>query len=168
MNIENMLARQSEVDAKIMEKCELTLNELSSNLTLALCVELAELANEFQSFKHWKHDKVIDEARVKEELADCIAFSLAIINLYDVEDLDKTLVININEEEAENKDSKITYALSTAIRISNDISRCGDVIDVLLILLNLAVNTLNMSETDVEQAYMNKAQINIERQENGY
>ncbi|MBC1233655.1 dUTP diphosphatase [Listeria booriae] len=39
---------------------------------------------------------------------------------------------------------------------------------LLLILLNLAKNTLHFTEEEIEEAYMAKAKINMERQEEGY
>ncbi|MBC2370557.1 hypothetical protein HBP98_00930 [Listeria booriae] len=168
MNIEKMLEMQTQVDAKIMEKVEIDKPLLQNNLKLALQVEIAEFANELQSFKHWKHNKVIDDAKVKDELADCIAFALALINHYDIGNLNAELMLNTSEAESENKDSEITYSLLESLRISSDIWGQDDVVNILLILLNLAKNTLHFTEEEIEEAYMAKAKINMERQEEGY
>lgn len=58
MNIRKLLDEQKELDKEILKRAGIKEYPFR-NIKLALLVELGELANEWQGFKHWKKNKVI-------------------------------------------------------------------------------------------------------------
>ncbi|MBC2285881.1 hypothetical protein HCB69_16010 [Listeria booriae] len=173
MNIIKMLEMQNTVDTKILEKCKLSDDELFINLSIALVVEVAELANELQDFKHWKHSKKIDLIKTKEELADCIAFALALVNL------DKEVVTEndiqrnfkmIDQIAADPSGTDFNDRLSTTSYLLRGASQIEEYkrSSMLFSLITFGVVNLGMSLNEIEDEYMKKSQINIQRQENNY
>ncbi|WAO22056.1 dUTP diphosphatase [Paenilisteria newyorkensis] len=173
MNIEKMLEMQTQVDAKIMEKVDISSSDLEGNLYLALLVEMGEFANEIQDFKHWKHSKAVDMSKVKDELADCLAFTFALLNHNNItieqDEFEKNLeeLNNIVELRDNMKDDRIgsTFSLFESIyELGNDMDLRGLLYEF-IVFGNLA---LGLSLEEIEKAYMDKAKVNIERQEEGY
>jgi dimeric dUTPase (all-alpha-NTP-PPase superfamily) len=96
MEIRELLKKQEQLDAEIMKKFYdyghiISTNELLNDRLLALFTEVGEFANELGSFKYWKHYKVQDDKKIKEEFADILFFFLSIGNLleYTAEDIEK-------------------------------------------------------------------------------
>ena len=77
MNLQVLLLKQGLLDKSIRKRSG-NVPVIEEKMELALLVELAELANEVQSFKYWKLNKKVDESKMKEEWADCLHFALMI------------------------------------------------------------------------------------------
>ncbi|MDI4567847.1 MAG: hypothetical protein E7Y34_02065, partial [Mycoplasma sp.] len=80
INLENIYKLQKELDTKFELEFNYTPKELVDQRTLALIVELSELANEIAFFKYWKKNKNLNQDKINEEFVDGIHFfaSLAI------------------------------------------------------------------------------------------
>lgn len=68
---------QAHLDALICESNGIQIAEHNSEHILATIVELAEVAQEEQSFKYWKKNKEIDRAKLLEELSDVMHFIIS-------------------------------------------------------------------------------------------
>lgn len=76
--LRDIWAKQMELDRHIMEKAGKTREETLTARQLALIVEIGEFANELQSFKYWKHNKQIDQEKIKLEFVDMLHFMISI------------------------------------------------------------------------------------------
>ncbi|GGJ72928.1 dimeric dUTPase (all-alpha-NTP-PPase superfamily) [Anoxybacillus voinovskiensis] len=77
MDLSKLFEMQRELDERIVREKGLEGQNLLPNKILALQVELAELANEWQGFKHWKTNRQPKEGML-EEYVDCLHFVLSI------------------------------------------------------------------------------------------
>ncbi|MER2154751.1 MAG: dUTP diphosphatase [Solibacillus sp.] len=68
---------QARLDTLICESNGIQIIEHNSEHLLATIVELAEVAQEEQSFKYWKKNKEVDRAKLLEELADVMHFIIS-------------------------------------------------------------------------------------------
>lgn len=68
---------QARLDALICQSNGIQIIEHNSEHLLATIVELAEVAQEEQSFKYWKKNKAVDRAKLLEELADVMHFIIS-------------------------------------------------------------------------------------------
>ncbi|MER2031017.1 MAG: dUTP diphosphatase [Solibacillus sp.] len=68
---------QARLDALICESNGIQITKHNSEHLLATIVELAEVAQEEQSFKYWKKNKAVDRAKLLEELADVMHFIIS-------------------------------------------------------------------------------------------
>lgn len=90
MNLEEIFLRQKALDEKILQKSNsLRSEKLDSNYrfklaSIALLVELAEFANEIESFKYWKANKKDNSAKIREEFADALHFLVSFANEYKI------------------------------------------------------------------------------------
>jgi len=83
MKLETLLEKQKQLDFFIINTNNL--HELDpkvrlTNTTLAMMVEVAELANEIRSFKHWSKKPMSDKDVVIDEYVDVLHFFLSIAN----------------------------------------------------------------------------------------
>jgi dimeric dUTPase (all-alpha-NTP-PPase superfamily) len=88
MQLQELFNLQDKLDIEIMLNCaargmKLTDNEVLNSKIVALHTEISEFAQEVQSFKYWKQNKVQDEYKILEELADIYFFLFSITNQLD-------------------------------------------------------------------------------------
>ena len=163
-----MFPIQRELDNHILDKYpELKEEELFDKRTLALQIELGELANELpEVFKYWSHKKnKYDEAL--EEYVDCLHFILSLGN---------SLCCNRVEIQPSKSDDIVktfielqgiivvvrnAYHLQATMNAQNYYQRlCSE----FMYLGQL----IGFSWEQIEKAYMDKNNENYERQANGY
>jgi dimeric dUTPase (all-alpha-NTP-PPase superfamily) len=161
MNFKKLYELQKNLDDRIREQHNLQGVSLLSKKTLALNVEIGELANETRCFKYWSNRKVSDRDRILEEYVDCLHFILAIgiekeyddtpIELkstdYDMTEQFLALYIDIN-------DFMVCSSKDHYITLFEDFLSFG--------------KSLGFSEEDIEDAYVKKNNINHKRQDDGY
>lgn len=161
MNLKKLYELQKNLDDRIREQHNLQGVSLLSKKTLALNVEIGELANETRCFKYWSDKKASDRGRILEEYVDCLHFILAIgiekeyddtpIELkgtdYDMTEQFLTLYIDIN-------DFMVCSSKDHYITLFEDFLSFG--------------KSLGFSAEDVEDAYVKKNNINHKRQDEGY
>lgn len=138
---------------------------------LALIVELGECANEWRGFKFWSKDQTprtgipgFYNSPLLEEYVDCLHFILSIGNELHHYD-DKT---NIDFEK---EDRDITWHFHSLINVYSDLWNYGEIDEpygqIIKRFLDLG-ELLGFTYQEIEQAYLNKNEVNHARQENGY
>lgn len=181
LDITMLQKKQMEVDAIILEKCTLSKERLAKHLSIALAVEAGELANELGWFKHWKHQHVANPARVEEEFADCLAFTLALMNMYGqvYTEEDQALQERIHKDFSEfpmtvqgNIDDLSTLLFTSAsmsgIYEEEESEKDSYIKAFLGMLLVFGKRSLMMTDKNMELAYLRKADKSIQRQKQGY
>lgn len=168
MDLRALLEKQKELDNMILEKAGIK-EYPWLNMKLALLVELGELANEVQSFKHWKHNKNVNRERVLEEFADCFHFALSLENEFNQmldELIDNPNNFNISydavfpESYEGNEDFETSAILGAYEYVVSDK-------DYLMAIISMGM-CLEIDLEEMEQAYLKKHQENIRRQQEGY
>lgn len=160
MNLRGLLRKQEELDGIILERAGIKKYPYES-MKLALLVELGELANEVQSFKHWKQHKEINRGKVLEEFADCLHFALSLenqLNQIPDEMLDNPKLF-ITENKKHDKNINGVF-LKTYRLVVRDYP-------ILSLVIGLGLR-LGITLEEMEQSYLKKYETNIKRQQEGY
>ncbi|MCL6615525.1 MAG: dUTP diphosphatase [Anoxybacillus ayderensis] len=181
MNLRKLFEMQRELDERIVREKGLEGQNLLPNKILALQVELAELANEWQGFKYWKRNReprtVLTEipsyagipffadAKTRnpmlEEYVDCLHFLLSIGLESEIGTFtgDELMPIKMGTVEIQ----FITLFKAT-VTFLEDINYYPDMWELFLGLGEMLGFTWN----EVEEAYIAKNKINHQRQDGGY
>lgn len=132
---------------------------------IAMHVEFFEFVNELGFWKWWKQNHNLDRENVLDELADIMAFYLEIMLLTEnVEEKDE-MVNEIIENLSEYKKQDILEWVSTSIETG---AEKGHVV-VMAIAISLATKVFeDLTWEEIEEAYMKKSQVNIDRQKQDY
>lgn len=163
MNLKELLEKQKQLDTVILDRAGIKEYPFK-NIKLALLVEISELANEWQGFKHWKKNISMDREKLVEEWADCFHFALSLENElkqtseYILENIDT--VIEILDRDTElNRDVLEAFEMTYKYVTNEE--------NVLSTIIALG-RCLGISLNEMEQAYLRKHKENYRRQENGY
>ncbi|MFJ5621852.1 dUTP diphosphatase [Peribacillus loiseleuriae] len=164
MNITKLFEMQKSLDQHIEEKHGLHAADLIDKKILALFVELGELANETRCFKFWSLKGPSERKTILAEYVDGVHFILSLgigcnlqITSVDVK------TGHSSKENATAQFLKI-YASIQAFSMEQSQRNYENMFTDYLLLGNM----LGFSGEDVEQAYVEKNQINYERQKQGY
>lgn len=172
MNLIKLFEAQQLLDEHIVKKQGLKEIPLN-NMILALIVELGEMSNEWQGFKHWKVNKQ-PKPGLRGEIADVLSFLLAIGNmLHHRGGLEN---ICIFEEESIERNQyciydDITEQILALTSEFTDLWGFGEIDEgYSMVMTKFAVLTemLGFAWEEVEQAYFEKNNINHQRQEENY
>ncbi|MFE3573930.1 dUTP diphosphatase [Lysinibacillus sp. NPDC059133] len=153
-----LYAKQAELENFIADKHGIDIHDYLNEQQLAILVELAESANEWQGFKYWKLKKDVDREKLLEETVDVLHLILArgIVLGWQVATVKayKTTSITMQykslmQKIATDEESQKTYALAFNMYIG-------------------LVEMLGFTWQEVETAYAKKHQENIDRQNNDY
>lgn len=97
-DLTDLYIKQEELDLEIAKNHNITYSSTRHKRTLALLVELGELANATRTFKFWSNKKSESKERVLDEFADGLHFLLSLgidqgykVNSIEVEDDDNNL-----------------------------------------------------------------------------
>lgn len=166
MDLKMLLDKQNELDKTILDNAGLKEYPLQS-MQLALLVEVGELANEWQGFKHWKRNKEINREKLLEEFADCFSFALSLENY-----------LNQLKHDELHKMNREMSRLSREVKekgIKNDVIRAftgyfrvvsfGEGFLAGLLALGMC---LDISLDEMQKAYLKKNDVNWQRQQEGY
>lgn len=154
---------QKELDTYIENNHDLSKVNLFQQKHLALLVELGELANETRCFKFWSTKPRNDQQVILEEYVDVLHFlmSIGIENgfIYQTEG-------KIEQEETltESECFYQVYAKAVAYREKTTNENYQQLFWWSLQLGNL----LGFSDKDIQKAYLEKNQVNYQRQDQGY
>lgn len=85
VNLKELIPIQQKVNLKVREKMDRDVNP--EEFILAFNIELFEFFNAVGIWKWWKHNHKINQEKVLDELADCFAFFLSIVDQSDREKL---------------------------------------------------------------------------------
>lgn len=158
---------------------------------LALFTELGEFSNEIECFKHWKKNKRNDRDKRLDEFADCVHFTLSILNKMEEEvnehnegkeeDLVKPYVredmtfetfrqMSTEEIKKENENSTeelINCGLTSLFLEAYDLLCDLEMVAFLALLTNIMF-ILGYTSEELVEAYVTKNKVNYERQANNY
>lgn len=171
MNLTELFATQAKLDKHIADKHNLNESELFDERTLACLVELAEQANETQSFKYWKQNKDIDRGNESEELVDILHFLLSLGNLLKIE-VDESFTVDYLERAVKlenlNKQYISLFNLISNISLSEELKYKLHFYKHAFSLYIGLTEMLGYGWGFIEIKYHEKVEKNYERQEVNY
>lgn len=152
---------QGKLDEYINANHQLENKSLFNEKFLALLVELGELANETRCFKFWSTQESSERQIVLEEYVDNIHFllSLGIEKGYEFSAI-TTNATNYNKTE------QFNYVFRSAVRFYEQQTE-ENYMHMIESYLQLA-QQLGFDEQDIFNAYIEKNEVNYERQKSGY
>lgn len=161
MNIEKLFNMQRGLDRYIEEGHNLAGKDLFDQKTLALLVEIGELANETRCFKFWSTKRPSERNVILEEFVDGVHFilSLGIIAGFDQHK-------PAFEADAMDQTNQFILVMESvhAFRKEKTKSNYEQLMNQYFALGSL----LGFSPNEVEAAYIAKNEVNYERQKSGY
>lgn len=161
MNIQKLFVMQKELDLFI-ERTQNIDFDVFREKTLALLVELGELANETRCFKFWSTKGPSEDKVILEEFVDSIHFLLSLGIMKGYENLAQWPT-------DDRKDSLTELFLQTQqaiIEFSNDSSL--EKYEEIWKCYGAIAQVLNFEELNIIEAYISKNEKNYERQRTGY
>lgn len=161
--LEKLFQMQRELDSHIEEKHQLQNEDLFTRKTLALLVEIGELANETRCFKFWSVKPASEKQVILEEFVDGIHFilSLGIECGFHQENLllnAKISPLNVTEQ------FLAIYEKVNSFQKSKSLKDYRALFEFFLQLAGL----LGITNDEIIQAYFAKNEVNYQRQENNY
>ncbi|MDR5659160.1 dUTP diphosphatase [Serpentinicella sp. ANB-PHB4] len=161
MELHQMFYIQSQLDKKIAESNEIQGKDLTTEKILALLVELGELANETRSFKFWSVKGPSEREIILEEYVDCLHFILSI-------GLDKGYVISKVDLLDCHKEINELFCdvFEKTIQFKNELTE-ETYLDLFETFFALG-RKLTFKGDEILQSYLEKNQINHQRQNDGY
>ncbi|MGM0882538.1 MAG: dUTP diphosphatase [Bacillota bacterium] len=168
MKLEQLYEMQKVLDAKIIDEKGLRGIDLLPNTVLALQVELGECANEWRGFKHWSNDQQPRTNKMLVEYVDCLHFILSlglrlgITDKYKFEDLIQEFS-GVNEafRHTFNWLSSLDFVISNKMKT---VTCYSHMFNAFIALGKL----LGFTWEQIESAYIDKNEVNHQRQDNGY
>lgn len=161
MNWSKLFEMQRNLDAYIIENHQLENEFLFEEKILALLVELGELANETRCFKFWSTKEGAGREIVLEEYVDNIHFllSLGIEKQYEFK---KVEIIETSNHATE----QFNEVFRLAVKFYEEQSEIAyqELASGYIQLASL----LGFTEQDIMKAYIEKNEVNYERQKSGY
>lgn len=195
MNLQRLFELQRQLDERIVKEHRLEGQDLLPKKILALQVELGELANCWRGFKFWSKDQEprYEKVEIKvhgydgpgpdtrasieqyqtypllEEYVDCLHFILSIGNELNVN------MLELEEEQYFTEEDEIetfivinNYVTDLYFQKTRGCYREVDYQAVFWGLIGLGERFLGFTWEQIEQAYLEKNEVNHARQENGY
>jgi len=160
MNLIEFFNAQERLDKKVVEVHGLEGKNLAADVTTALKVELAELAQEIGFFKYWKLNKRDDKARQFDEWSDCFHFILSLGNKYGHSDRFSEVAVYEGEQEK-------PYNELFSYLFECDYSEVLSYYKAIGAMIAVG-QKIGMTEQDMETAYFTKNRVNYERLASGY
>ncbi|MEB2279689.1 dUTP diphosphatase [Lysinibacillus xylanilyticus] len=153
-----LYAKQAELENFIADKHGISIHDYLNEQQLAILVELAESANEWQGFKYWKLKKDVDREKLLEETVDVLHLILArgIVLGWQVATVKAYKTTSITMQYTSLMQKVVAYEESQKTYAAAFNLYAG------------LVEMLGFTWLEVEEAYMKKHQKNIERQKNDY
>lgn len=180
--IKELIEIQQKVNAKVKEKAtEAITNE---QFILAFNIELFEYFNAIGLWKWWKHSHKVDRVKVLDELADCFAFFLSLVD--NQNDLVK---LEGEEEIIEKVENEINFYLDALEKhaFETDFTKEEILIDLITYVgtdneaqgiytterfaIAIFIATIlfeKITWEEIVEAYKEKSRINIQRQVENY
>ena len=161
MKLEKLFKMQKELDDRIIKQHGLENKNLLPGTILALQVELAELANEWQGFKHWKVNPQ-PKPKMLEEYVDGLHFILSIGNELNFVHVCKDLKPIKNKSIIEQ-----FIFINTKVGILLTLHSIPNYLHIVQSFIGLG-EMLGFTWQEIEQAYLEKNKVNHLRQTEGY
>lgn len=181
-NIKELLPIQQEVNKKVREK--LDNQPEGDDYILAFNVELFEFLNAVGTWKWWKHNHTIKREVILDELADCFAFFLSVID-YENElalfsddlgfidrvesEIDGTLdALTKHRENTDFQSEDIINDLTKYIGTDNEIEPIPTIERFAIAIFIVVLLFDGITWDEITEAYREKSKINIQRQVENY
>ncbi len=161
MDIKELFRIQKHLDDKILMEHGLEGENLLQPKTLALLVELGELANETRCFKYWSKKGPSPKAVILEEYVDCLHFILSIGLHEGYTDLE------LEEREAKLTETALFLDIYNKTNQLQKTSTLEGYVDLFQHFLALG-KKMGFSWAEISEAYLKKNEVNHQRQANGY
>jgi dimeric dUTPase (all-alpha-NTP-PPase superfamily) len=162
VNLTKLYTMQRGLDAHIQNNHQLQEDNLSEKKILALLVEIGELANETRCFKFWSLKPPASKEKILEEFVDGIHFILS---------LGIECGFEKNELELDSTNShSLTELFLSVFDCVNKFRAVQSFrnFEVLFSEYISLATLLGFSSQEIEEAYIQKNEVNYERQQNGY
>jgi len=163
MNTEMLFKMQKELDRHIESQHGLEEEDLFDRKVLSLLVEIGELANETRCFKFWSVKPSSDIEVILEEFVDGVHFILSIGIECGFEDI---CAIDSAICDESNTSSQFLAVYESVQKFRRSRMR-DDYIHLFASYMKLA-EQLGLSESQIQQAYIQKNEVNYDRQRKGY
>lgn len=163
MNTEKLFMMQKELDKHIETQHGLMEEDLFDRKVLALLVEIGELANETRCFKFWSVKPSSEKAVILEEFVDGVHFILSLGIECGFDHITSIFPAENSETNVSNQFLKIYESVQNYRKSRSK----EDFIFLFESYLKLA-ELLGLDESEIEQAYIQKNEVNYERQRKGY
>lgn len=162
MNFKKIIEQQKKLDKAIIDAHSIKIGteEINEKMIVALFTEIAEFANEVQSFKYWKKTKQINYENMLEEYADGLHFLISFAIKHKSHEIIEAKIYY------EDINKQFIKMFSSIEKLSNQISK-NNIEESIAIYLGLA-KLLNINDDQIEQAYLLKNKKNFERIKNNY
>ncbi len=163
MNLTHLFEMQQQLDERIEREHGLEEESLFERKVLALFVELGELANETRCFKFWSRKPASSKDVVLEEYVDGIHFILSL-------GIEKNLHLESYNIEFPTDKRELVSEFMKIYAVVHDFSenpKRETYHKLVLAYLTLG-QALEFTFEEIEQAYLQKNNINHERQNRGY
>jgi dimeric dUTPase (all-alpha-NTP-PPase superfamily) len=163
LQLETLFQMQQALDNHIEEKHQLQQEDLFSRKSLALLVEIGELANETRCFKFWSVKPSSEKEVILEEFVDGIHFILSL----GIEcGFHQTLKEVIEDAPALNITDQF-HVIFERVHIFHKSKSLKDYLLLFEAYLQLAA-LLGITNEEIVDAYFTKNKVNYQRQENNY
>lgn len=167
INIKNIIKMQTDLDKLVFQNNQTNYNKTHFFRKLAILVEIGEFSNELKIFKFWSKNRKIDTTKVLDELVDILHFLLSSLIAA------KSTIVKIQvtipkkgKPEQYNKEltKKIIKFFNQIVCAANNPTEISKAISQ---LINIGL-TIGFNWKTIENAYIKKNFVNIERQKNNY
>ncbi|MGZ9413444.1 dUTP diphosphatase [Mycoplasma sp. 480] len=160
MDFTKIFIFQKTLDSKFEESIKqrnvsMDVLEWHKQVTLAIIVEIAEFANELQSFKYWKQNRNINNEKLLEEWADIIHFLSSCANNLNLNPIIKKTAVSADINIQLQNVFKAAVDFQTEFNSTN--------LSTLFSLILGFLDILNIKEEMLINAYFKKAEINLKR-----
>jgi dimeric dUTPase (all-alpha-NTP-PPase superfamily) len=162
VNLTKLYIMQRELDAHIQDNHQLHQVNLIEKKILALLVEIGELANETRCFKFWSLKPPASQEKILEEFVDGVHFILSLGIECEFEK--NELAFENTSSESLIEQFLTVYAAVNEFRVYQTFGNFKRLFSEYISLANL----LGFNSFEIEQAYIQKNEVNYERQQNGY
>lgn len=160
MEFKQLFEMQAELD-RFIETTKNVERDVFKEKSLALIVELAELANETRCFKYWSSKAASERLVLLEEFVDSIHFMLSLGNM-------RGFSLTTWPEVEQTMDLTQAFLMTTATVMRFTQQPTKEHYDAMWHDYALLAYNLSFSVKDILQAYVEKNEKNYERQRSGY
>lgn len=161
IELKDLYLKQAELDKTIAENHNVDYPSTQKRRSLALLVELGELANTTRCFKFWSNKGPESKERILDEYADGLHFILSL-----------GIAIGVKETayHIEDDDLDLTDALLLAYDSINEFIKDNSIKNYFTAMYSylLILYKLGFTYEEAHEAYLKKLDVNYKRQETNY
>lgn len=165
MDFKKLFKMQDQLDSYINEVKGLSGHDVMQERILALIVEIGEFANETRCFKFWSDKPASDKEVILFEYVDCMHFLLSIGNYSGFTFRDSENMEFENDIQGSLTELFIEFYFSV-VHFRN-LPRPDDYLIMWDYFMSIG-NKLGFTEQEIYDSYLEKNEVNYERQASGY